>query len=438
MTKSANAAYEQQARKALEEDLHYATTVARMAYLKEVFAAEEVFGADGLALLGRGDVVAGSVGERLLKNKLLKSIDESLMVADGVTPASLADAFLRLCDAEAYLHHLFRRRDDRLATREALATLELSAPMAFKLTVAREQRPDLFKHLLIVAALCHYLALRLRLARKETDELLLAALLHDLGELHTDPALLAQGRRVGTEEMRYVYAHPITGYLIAKAVAKPHPEVANAVLQHQERLDGSGYPYGLRADAVGRMARVVSVADVCASILERFGNSGRLSALMRLNHGKYDAELIALMQTGFGAEDDAADAGIAARPQLTAVADLLDRWGAFRASLTGGGGPPPELAFLFERMVGLNSMLLQFGFDAGSLQLLLSFADEDSRIAHELAAALNEMHWQFADLEREIVRHREAVGGALSAADNVFLEGWRADLHRYLEQAPPH
>jgi len=434
MTKAIDGVYAELARKALEEDPHYVVTVAQMGDVKRIITSEEVFTAKGMKLLDKGVVIDSGLSERLLQHKLLKPIDQSLTVDDGITAAALAAAVSSLFETQAYLRQLFPLAVDRENAAAALARLDLSPQLAFKLTVAREQRPHLFAHTLVVALIAHYLSLHLQLSASEKADLLLAALLHDLGELHTNPVLLESRRRLDPDEMRYIYAHPITGYLIAKAAAPTHPEAATIVLLHQERLDGSGYPHGLRTDAIVRSARIVAVADVCASILARFGNSGRLSALMRLNHDKYDAALIALLQKAFGPlDEDDAGAAATARPQLVAVADLLRRWGDFRASLAR---PPRQLTFLFERMVGLNSMLLQFGFDPSSLRLLLALVAEDSKIAGELAAALNEMHWQFTDLEREIVRHRATDGDALSPADNLFLEGWLADLQRYLATAP--
>ena len=431
-----NTSYEDQARKALEDDPHYVTTVAKMGDVKHVVTDEEVFTTKGMKLLDKGIAIGSGLRERLLQHKLMKPIDQSLTVADCVTAASLATEASRLLDAQPYLRQLFPLPADQESAAAALAQLELPAQMAFKLTVAREQLPHLFEHVLVVALICHYLSLHLRLTGHENKNLLMAALLHDLGELHTAPALLEQGHQLNRDEMRYIYAHPITGYLIAKVVAAENPEVAAAVLQHQERLDGSGYPYGLRGESTSLLARIISVADVCSSILSRFGNSTRLSALLRLNHQKFTPALIALMQKAFGVlEDDEAIEESAVLPQLKAVAQLIKHWGDFSASLAGGSGPPPELAFLFERMVNLNLILVQFGFDPNSLQLLRTVIAEDRKIAGELAAALDEVRWQFADLEREIVRHKEIAAAALPIDKSTFLEDWLADLRHYLEAA---
>lgn len=436
MNGAENITYEEQARKAFEEDPHYLTAVVAMGDRKAVTAEEPIFAAQGIKLVDKGAAIDSRLREHLLRHKLTKPIDQSLSVADGVSGTHLAAQAAQLFETCGWLRRLFPFPADRERAGAALARLELPAPMAFKLTVAREQRPRLLDHLLVVALICHYVSRHLDLAEREAADLLYAALLHDLGELHTDPALLEAGRRLSRDEMRYVYAHPIAGYLIAKAVAADHPEAATAVLEHQERIDGSGYPYGLRAATTSRLGRIIGVVDVCASILARFGNSGRLSALMRLNYRKYDRELIDLLQKGFGSQydevDDADD--IVVVPELKAVAKLIHHWSSFRTSFTGGSGTPPPLDFLFERMVNINVMLLQFGFDPNSLQLLRAAITEDARLAGELAAPLNEVRWQFGDLEREIMRRKETATAALPPHIGVFLEDWLVDLRSYLGQ----
>lgn len=434
MTTEKDNRYEDLAHQALEEDTHYLTTVTEMADRKAVVAEENIYATSGTLLLAKGIPLGSNLREHLLKHKLLKPIDLSLSVEDGVTAEYLAQEAALLLEGDDYLRQLSNRLVDASELLHGFSRVSLPPQIAFKLTVAREQRPQLFHHLLTVALIGHYLALRLALPERERGDALLSALIHDLGELHTEPALLDSQHPLTDEERRYIYVHPITGYLIAREAVGIHATIPVAVLQHQERLDGSGYPYGLRAERIGTLARIIGVADVCASILSRFGNNQRLSILMRLNHRKYDPRLLTMLQEGFTPQTDTSSAtDIAALPKLKAAAQLLERWSEFRASLPGlSGAPYQELDFLFERMVNLRTLLLQFGFDPDSLQLLAELAGEDPKMASELAAALDEIHWQFNDLEREISRHRETIEAVLSAEGNAILDRWIKELQGYL------
>jgi hypothetical protein len=351
----------------------------------------------------------------------------------------LARQAAQLLDGDSFLRQLAERSGDALAMRHELSRLTLPTNLVALLAHSREYRPELFRHLLLVALISHYLALRRELSARETASLLLAALCHDLGELYTDPALLDPQHRISDEERRFIYVHPITGHLIAREIVDAEPAVAAAVIQHQERLDGSGYPYGLRADRIGLFARIIGVADVCAAILVRFGTHERLGALMRLNRQKFDISLLALLHEGINNHVPPSRPPRMAMPynRIMAAASLIERWDGFRPALTVGGDDraAPELIFLIERMATLRHMLLQFGFDPASQQLLMDLLEEDERVAGELDAALDEVHWQFRDLEREIARRRTTVEPLLDADGKRLLTEWTGQLRGYLEVA---
>jgi len=88
----------------------------------------------------------------------------------------------------------------------------------------------------------------------------LAGLLHDVGKLRTVLLSYTPGR-LTDEERKLMQGHTRAGFCICAAAEMP-AEICAAALQHHERLDGSGYPDGLRGDSIQPLARVVAVADV--------------------------------------------------------------------------------------------------------------------------------------------------------------------------------
>lgn len=352
---------------------------------------------------------------------------------DALTPGELARRAARLIDEDEEFRELARKSGDALAMRHGLARLPLSPGFAELLALAHYERPQLFDHLLRTTLIAHYLALRSDFSDAETTNVLLAALAHDIGELHIDPALFEPSHRLDASERRHIYVHPIVGSLLVREVEVGDSAVTTAVLQHQERMDGSGYPFSLHAAQIGPLARIVGLADVFASMLSRHGGRERLCALMRLNRQKFDPDLLALLEDAFGhaATATPADVGLA-MPRIEAAARLMARWTQFRTALADGA-LPQEMAFLVERMDNLRAVLAQFGFDPERRDMLMTLALEDPQVAAELTAALDEVHWQFADLEREIVRRRAIMepGGDRTCVD--FLDGWNVELHAYLE-----
>ena len=97
------------------------------------------------------------------------------------------------------------------------------------------------------------------------DGIRLGGIIHDIGKIYIPAEILNRPGRLDTVEMNLIKTHPRVGYDIIKGVDFPWP-VAAMVLQHHERLDGSGYPQGLKGDDIVLEARVLAVADVVEAI----------------------------------------------------------------------------------------------------------------------------------------------------------------------------
>jgi hypothetical protein len=93
----------------------------------------------------------------------------------------------------------------------------------------------------------------------------LAGLIHDVGKINVPVEILSKPGKLSPLEIAFVRMHVQAGYDIIKEVEFPWP-IAEAVLQHHERLDGSGYPRGLAAEAIIVEARIIAVADVTESL----------------------------------------------------------------------------------------------------------------------------------------------------------------------------
>jgi HD-GYP domain-containing protein (c-di-GMP phosphodiesterase class II) len=99
------------------------------------------------------------------------------------------------------------------------------------------------------------------LSADRTHGLQLAANIHDLGKIGTPTELLTKPGRLSKAEFSLIKDHAEMGYEIIKKVHFPWP-IADMVRQHHERLDGSGYPLGLKAEATLLESRILAVADV--------------------------------------------------------------------------------------------------------------------------------------------------------------------------------
>jgi putative nucleotidyltransferase with HDIG domain len=101
---------------------------------------------------------------------------------------------------------------------------------------------------------------RMELSAADLEALRLGALLHDIGKIGVSDAILRKSSKLTTEEFEQIKMHPTLGARILRPLRFLDAQLAVVELHH-ERLDGTGYPYGLRGDEIPLFARIVHVAD---------------------------------------------------------------------------------------------------------------------------------------------------------------------------------
>ncbi len=112
-----------------------------------------------------------------------------------------------------------------------------------------------------VARLSAAIALKLGFEKERVDGIGMAGLIHDIGKINIPIGILMKPSRLDKDEFNMIKTHPGTGYDTLKSVEFPWP-IAHVVHQHHERLDGSGYPRGLKGDEIILESRIIAVADV--------------------------------------------------------------------------------------------------------------------------------------------------------------------------------
>jgi HD-GYP domain-containing protein (c-di-GMP phosphodiesterase class II) len=101
----------------------------------------------------------------------------------------------------------------------------------------------------------------MRLPQERIEALRLAGFVHDIGKVGIPAELLAKPGKLTPVEMSLIKVHCRVGFDILKTIEFPWP-LAEMVLQHHERVDGSGYPRGLKGPEIRLEARILAVADV--------------------------------------------------------------------------------------------------------------------------------------------------------------------------------
>jgi HD-GYP domain-containing protein (c-di-GMP phosphodiesterase class II) len=158
-----------------------------------------------------------------------------------------------------------RRSEDYLQS--TLDRLERSLEGTFRaMSMTLELRdPYMAGHQQRVAGLAVAIAQDMGLAGDKIEGLRFAGVIHDIGKIAAPVEIMAKPGRLTKTEFQLVKDHPRAGYEMVKDISFPWP-VAHIILQHHERLDGSGYPEGLLGDAILPEARILAVADVVEAV----------------------------------------------------------------------------------------------------------------------------------------------------------------------------
>ena len=125
----------------------------------------------------------------------------------------------------------------------------------------------------------------------------MTSLLHDIGKLAVPAEILTKAGTLSNSEFEMIKDHSRQGYEILKEITFPWP-IADIVLQHHERMDGSGYPSGLKGDQILLPARIIAVADVVEAMASHrpyrpiIGLGQALQALSE-GTGMFDPDVVA-------------------------------------------------------------------------------------------------------------------------------------------------
>lgn len=190
---------------------------------------------------------------------------------------------------------------------ESLAQVERALRNAVRALAKTQEIRDPYTagHQLRVADLSVRIAHRLGMDEQEQSAVYYGALLHDLGKIHIPMDILSKPTRLSAAEYSLIQCHPASGVDILREIQLDE-SVELITLGHHERLDGSGYPQGLRGEEITRGARIVAVADVVDSMVSHrpyraaLPTADALAEISGHSGTKYDREVVAACLELFG------------------------------------------------------------------------------------------------------------------------------------------
>ncbi len=165
--------------------------------------------------------------------------------------------------ASQYMFKLLANEKRHVARQKELSDqyLEMNIGLAAAMVVLLDSKDEYTaQHSAAVAMYCRDIAKALNLPEEEAEALHLAGLLHDLGKVGTPDAVLGKDTTLTADDWDYIYQHPGKGAEVLSHLAA-YQDVADIVQYHHERLDGSGYPDGVKGDRIPELSKILAVVD---------------------------------------------------------------------------------------------------------------------------------------------------------------------------------
>lgn len=378
-----------------EDDAHYLKAVAEVGDARRLAVTRPIYAANGIKLLEAGAALTSRTLTRLVGHRLAAPIENSVAAEGTLRAADVVTRARELAEAHPLLGQLIGPKAHSASIRARLTDAPLPSSVLFRLTVAREKYGDLYDHSVRAAVVALATGVRARLGDRELELLATAALMHDLGMLHADPARFENDRPLDTAARRQLRAHPLTGMLIAQRESQLNPAIARAILQHHERLDRSGYPSAPAPEQISRLARILMLVELVLAMVEHRPHLPelQLSLILRANHRGFDRELANILLAalprvkGDESTPSTGNEGAAGR-----LAHQLADWEQLKTRPMAG--PEQDMRqFVEGRLIRLRRFLTEAGIDPATEVSASSVLGDDWSAQAELNGLMAEALW---------------------------------------------
>jgi diguanylate cyclase (GGDEF)-like protein/PAS domain S-box-containing protein len=215
----------------------------------------------------------------------------------GAIDVSISFGFETKSAIEEDIQEIFSKTEDNLFRKKLYETSSMrSKTIDLVMNTLYEKNPREMLHSKRVSEICEAIAFKMNLDNDMVKQLKIAGLMHDIGKIGIDEKILNKPDKLTDEELKEIQKHSEIGYRILSSVNE-FSEIAIYVLEHQEKWDGSGYPKGLKGEAVSLQARIIAIADSYDAMTshrkykESFSEDEAIDEIIRCSGHQFDQEI---------------------------------------------------------------------------------------------------------------------------------------------------
>jgi hypothetical protein len=280
-----------------------ADLLGQLSSTNQVSVVEDIFSADGELLLAKSSVIDAGAIEFLKTQNLARPLFLSICIERTLSADDLLERLLDTIRSTEYFQALKERKYPLTSLEPLCATLANLLLVRQFLTLMEGQANDLFQRTLSVSLWSLYIAQEMHLSAADACDVFLAALTHDFGMLHLNPQILYKIEMLSADDWRHVQTHVDISVALLRYIPGVSAVVIDAVSEHHERCDGTGYPLAKVESEISLLGQIVAVADAIVGIyFNRFKAHGRrwreVIPVLEMNRSAYlyrSCELVSAM-----------------------------------------------------------------------------------------------------------------------------------------------
>jgi HD-GYP domain-containing protein (c-di-GMP phosphodiesterase class II) len=253
----------------------YVLHLANIHHACGVAVIEDIYDLHGVLIVAKSAAMTPVLAHYIMQYTLLKPLENCIELARELNLQRLEKDFSRVMQQDQILSAL-HEHDDLVVVLQKYCQQYSEYPLLRqKLTVLALSMPDLYSRTLHCSWLSLLIAKEMRLSEQDIAAIFLAALSHDIGMLHVDPAVLESKVALSFDDWQKIQMHVVVGHQLLVSMANMPHLVAQAVFEHHERCDGTGYPLGKVESELSVAGQIVGLADsVMAIYHNRFKSQG--------------------------------------------------------------------------------------------------------------------------------------------------------------------
>ncbi len=252
-------------------DIHksYLKHLTVFAQTHGVTISEDVRNESGAIIIPKGRQLDPELTDKIVNHNLKVPLEQCITLNRNFDGVSLLKAFQKVFQQYPDIGLFHERWQLQEPLKRACRYYHEFPLLIQKMTILKAVMPQLFKQAIYSAYISLAIAKQLDAPEEECSAAFLAGFVHDIGILHLDTDLVTTKGDYTPEQWHAMQRHTLIGHDILRSIEHMPNVIAKAVLEHHERVDGSGYPFSKKGLELSVMGQIIGMADTCIALYRR-------------------------------------------------------------------------------------------------------------------------------------------------------------------------